>query len=158
MNKRKILGIFVIFSSILLTVACGSHVKIRDTYELADVKKVCILSLYQLQSKKGNTALENLLINSFDNFNIPTVHISQKEDSRKFGCSHYLSYAAKSTINFTQKAKFRFYVVDYNSSRFFNLASIATKETIYFDGSNNSQELVDRIVHTLLTGNEEAKF
>lgn len=44
------------------------------------------------------------------------------------------------------------------STKFFALANIGLKEKIYFDGSNGAQELIDKVVRTLVTRDTTAKF
>ena len=106
----------------------------------------------------GFGAVDNLILKSFSNLSIPTKQVETIEEARKSDCTHYLGYYANFKHTFATKTTYKFYKVNHNSLTFFSLANITLKEKIYFDGSHNAQAILDKVVHTLLTGDESAQF
>ena len=94
---------------------------------------------------------------SFDKLSIPTQQVQTVEDARDSDCSHYFLYSAKFKHTFTKKSSYKIYQVNHSSTKFFPLANIGIKQKIYFDGSNGAQEIIDKVVKSLVTGqaNEE---
>ncbi len=159
-SKKAILATAIVATAVLTT-ACGSRVNLKENYSQYDVKKVCILSVYNNQriGKNENLALEKFIKNSFDKLAIPSKIVSSTEEARDSDCTHYFTYSTKQkNTPYTQKTSYKFYEVNHKSTKFFALANIGLKEKIYFDGSNGAQDLVDKVVNTLVTRDTKATF
>ena len=156
LSKWAIVATIVV--STLLTSACGSKVNIKENYDQSEIQKVCVVSRYKITGRAGFQALDNLILKSFSNLSIPTKQVETVEEARKSDCTHYLGYYANFKHTFATKTTYKFYKVNHNSLTFFSLANITLKEKIYFDGSHNAQAILDKVVHTLLTGDESAQF
>ena len=155
--NKFILGIGL-FASTVLATACTNRVNIKENYDQSEIQKVCVVSRYKITGRAGFQALDNLILKSFSNLSIPTKQVETVEEARKSDCTHYLGYYANFKHTFAPKTTYKFYKVNHNSLTFFSLANITLKEKIYFDGSHNAQAILDKVVHTLLTGDESAQF
>ena len=161
MKFNKVFLATTLIAATVFTTACGSKVNLKENYSQYDVKKVCILSVYNNQriGQNENLALEKFIKNSFDNLAIPSKIVSSTEEAKDSDCTHYFTYSTKQkNTPYTQKTSYKFYEVNHKSTKFLALANIGLKEKIYFDGSNGAQELIDKVVRTLVTRDTTAKF
>lgn len=152
MKISKLAIVATIVASTLLTSACGNRVNIKENYDQSEIKKVCVVTRYQDTGRRETLALEKFIQNSFDKLSIPTQQVQTVEDARDSDCSHYFLYSAKFKHTFTKKSSYKIYQVNHNSTKFFPLANIGIKQKIYFDGSNGAQDIIDKVVTSLVTG------
>ncbi len=149
--NKFILGIGL-FASTVLATACTNRVNIKENYDQSEIQKVCFLTLYYKTNRRETLALEKFIQNSFDKLSMPTQQVGSVEEARDSDCSHYFIYSAKFKHTFTKKTNFKIYQVNHNSTKFFPLANIGIKQKIYFDGSNGAQDIIDKVVTSLVTG------
>ena len=152
MKLSKLAIVATIVVSTLLTSACGSKVNIKENYDKSEIQKVCFLTLYHKTNRRETLALEKFIQNSFDKLSMPTQQVGSVEEARDSDCSHYFIYSAKFKHTFTKKSSYKIYQVNHNSTKFFPLANIGIKQKIYFDGSNGAQDIIDKVVTSLVTG------
>ena len=152
MKLSKLAIVATIVVSTLLTSACGSKVNIKENYDQSEIQKVCFLTLYHKTNRRETLALEKFIQNSFDKLSMPTQQVGSVEEARDSDCSHYFIYSAKFKHTFTKKSSYKIYQVNHNSTKFFPLANIGIKQKIYFDGSNGAQDIIDKVVTSLVTG------